>query len=109
MSVVQFLKSLIARRVQVPAARSHDIVSAICRGVVDRLVLAHEDQGDGGRDATQAAWIRANVDLVPYSRVRETGLGANECVRECWLCQVGPYRTFPTVADMRTVTAAISS
>ena len=44
--VVQLLLHLPPRSVHVSTTSSHNIVSAVCRGVPNRFVLAHEDNGD---------------------------------------------------------------
>lgn len=53
MAVVQLLPALLARRVQVRAVGHHDVVAAVGRGVPDRLVLAHEEHCDAGREPAQ--------------------------------------------------------
>ena len=74
MRVVLLLHSLLARRVQVVAADGNDVVAAVRRRVVDGLVFAHEEEGDGGRDAAEGAGVGAHVDMVPGAGVGETGL-----------------------------------
>lgn len=69
MSVVFLLESLLARRVQVVAAGRNDVVAAVCRGVVDRLVLAHEADGDLRCNAAERSWVGADVDGVPGAGV----------------------------------------
>jgi hypothetical protein len=51
--------------VYVCAVNGDDIVAAIGGWVEDGFVLAHEDEGDGGGDATKGTGVRANVDEVP--------------------------------------------
>lgn len=41
MSVVRLLEPLLSRGAEILAADSNDIITAVRRGVVDRLVLAH--------------------------------------------------------------------
>lgn len=53
MSVVQLLPALLARGVQVRAVGYDDVVAAVGRGLPDRLVLAHEQDGDAGREAAE--------------------------------------------------------
>ena len=53
MRVIQLLITLLSRRSQVMAADRDYIVTAIGRRVVDGLVLAHEEQGDGCCDSTE--------------------------------------------------------
>lgn len=53
MRVVLFLDALLARDVQVVAARGHYVVAAVGRGVPYRLVFAHQEDGDRGGDAAQ--------------------------------------------------------
>jgi hypothetical protein len=67
--VVLLLEALLSRRPQVAAAYRDDIVSAVCRRVVDGLVLAHEEEGDGGSQAAEGARVGADVDIVPCARV----------------------------------------
>lgn len=65
MCAVEFLEAFLASGVQVGAVNSHDVVAAVCRGVKDGLVLAHEDEGDGGGDAAESAGVRPDVYEVP--------------------------------------------
>lgn len=74
MGVVLLLEALLARGAQVMAADGHDIVAAVGRGVVDGLVLAHEEEGDGGGDAAERAAVGAHIDVVPCARVGKTSL-----------------------------------
>lgn len=74
MRVVLLLHALLARRVQVVAAHGNDVVTAVRRRVVDGLVFAHEEEGDGGRDAAEGARVGAHVDMVPGAGVGEAGL-----------------------------------
>lgn len=74
MSVVLLLESLLSRRLEIVASNDHHVVAAVCRGVVDRLVLAHEDEGDRRGQAAEGTFIGAGVDIVPCARVGETGL-----------------------------------
>ena len=74
MCMVQFLEPFLARRVQIVAADCHDVVAAVCRWVVDWLVLAHEGEGDGGCEAAEGKGGGADVEEVPGARVGETGL-----------------------------------
>lgn len=103
MRVVQLLLALLARCSQVVAAHRHHVVAAVRRRVVDGLVLAHEEEGDRGRDTAEGSRVCADVDMMPGAGIGETGLGP---------CQYGLYRimfvvvgtafphTFPTVCDM---------
>lgn len=65
---------------QVMAADGHDVVAAVRRRVPDRLVLAHQEYGDGGRESAQAARVAADVYIMPCSRVGEAGLWS---VKDC--------------------------
>ena len=78
MRVVQLLEPLLAGCPEVVAARNHHVITAICRRVIDRLVLAHQDQGDGRGQATEGTGVGAGIDIVPCAGVGKTGLG-----REC--------------------------
>lgn len=71
MRVVLLLQSLLARGVQIMTADSDDVIAAVCRGVVDGLVFAHEMRCDGGGDAAETARVFAYVYVVPYSGVGE--------------------------------------
>lgn len=73
--VVLLLLHLLAGRVQLRQPRADDVVAAVRAGVVDRLVLAHEREGDGGGQAAERARVAAGVDEVPGARVGEAGLG----------------------------------
>ena len=53
MRVVFLLKALFSCRVEVAAADSYDVVAAVGRGVVDRLVFAHEGDCDRAGDAAE--------------------------------------------------------
>lgn len=75
MRIVQFLKPLFTRGVQIVAADGDDVVAAVGRGVPDGFVLAHEEDGYGGGEAAEAARVAADVYVVPCSRVGEAGLG----------------------------------
>ena len=46
--VVLLLETLLAGRSEVVATGDDNVVTAVCRGVVDRLVLAHQDEGNTG-------------------------------------------------------------
>lgn len=83
MRVVQLLLALLARCSQVVAAHRHYVVAAVRRRVIDGLVLAHEEEGDRGRDTSEGSRICADIDMVPGAGVGETGLEA---------CQYGLYR-----------------
>lgn len=74
MRVVEFLLALLARRAEVMTAHCHHIVAAVCRRVPDRLVLAHQEQGNGRCDAAERAWIGPDVNMVPGAGVRQTCL-----------------------------------
>lgn len=79
MSVVLLLESLLSRRLEIVASNNDHVVAAVCRGVVDWLVLAHEDEGDRRGQAAESTFIGSGVDIVPCARVGETGL------RDGWL------------------------
>lgn len=58
MTVVGLLPPLLARRVQLRAVRHHHVVPAVRRGVPDRLVLAHEQDRDAGRQSAQGGGLK---------------------------------------------------
>lgn len=111
--VVLLLEALLACGAQVMAAHGHDVVAAVGRGVVDGLVLAHEEEGDGGGEAAQRAAVGAYVDVMPCARVGKAGLlippprggesmlaGGNSFqLASCKGGLLGVY-TFPMVCDM---------
>jgi hypothetical protein len=74
MSVILLLESLLSCRLEVMASDNYHVVTTICRGIVDGLVLAHEDEGDRRGQTAEGAFIRTGVDIVPCARVGETGL-----------------------------------
>lgn len=53
MSVVRLAPHFLARRVQRGAVGHDDVVAAVCGGIVDGFVLAHEDDGDAGGEAAE--------------------------------------------------------
>jgi hypothetical protein len=87
--VVLLLLHLLAGRVQLRQPRADDVVAAVRAGVVDRLVLAHEGEGDGGGQAAERARVGAGVDEVPGARVGEAGLRDDLLVR---CSRVGVHR-----------------
>lgn len=74
MRVVLFLEALLSCRLEVLTSNHYHVVTAVCRRVVDGLVLAHEDKGDRRGQAAQGAFIGTGIDIVPCARVGETGL-----------------------------------
>lgn len=75
MPIVFLLLQFLARDVQVRAAGGDDVVAAVGAGVPDRLVLAHEDDGDAGGEAAEGGRIgRGEGDVMPGSGVGEAGL-----------------------------------
>ena len=74
MAIILLLLHFLARGVQVFAVDGDDVVTAVGAGVVDGLVFAHEEEGDGGRDAAEGATVGAHVDMVPGAGVGEAGL-----------------------------------
>jgi hypothetical protein len=60
--------------VQLGEPGADDIVAAVGTGVIDRFVLAHECEGDGGGEAAEGAGVGAGVDVVPCAGVGEAGL-----------------------------------
>lgn len=74
MRVVLLLKTLLARCVEIVAADGDNVVTAVCGWVIDRLVLAHEDEGNGRGKAAETAAVRADVHEVPCSGVGKSGL-----------------------------------
>lgn len=79
MRVVLLLLHLLAGRVQLRETGADDVVAAVRARVVDRLVLAHKGNGDGGCEAAEWARITTGVDEVPCARVGETGLEGRKC------------------------------
>ena len=51
-----------------------DKVTAAGRRIPDWFIFAHKEDCDGGSDAAERARVCADVDVVPCSRVSETGL-----------------------------------
>ena len=74
MRVVLFLEALLASRVQVAAADGDNVIAAVSRRVEDRLVLAHQRNGNLRGDAAERARVATHIDEVPGARVGETGL-----------------------------------
>lgn len=73
--VVLLLLQLLSRHVQVRAAGGDNVVAAVGAGIPDRLVLAHEDDGDaGGQAAERGGGGRGEGDVVPGSGIGEAGL-----------------------------------
>lgn len=72
--VVLLLETLLAGRAEVVAADGDNVVAAVRGRVVDRLVFAHEGERDRGGKAAETAAVCADVNVVPCSRVGETGL-----------------------------------
>lgn len=44
--IVQLLEALLSSCSQIMAARDDDVITAVCRRIVDRFVFAHQDKGD---------------------------------------------------------------
>ena len=63
---------------QLGESGADDVVAAVGTGVVDRFVLAHEGEGDGGGEAAEGARVGAGVDVVPCAGVGEAGLEGGE-------------------------------
>lgn len=59
---------------KIVAIDRNDVITAIGRRVPDGLVFAHQDDGDSGGEPAKGTGIFPHVDVVPYSRVGETGL-----------------------------------
>lgn len=74
MRVVLLLLHLFASGVQLGESGADDVVAAVGTGVVDRFVLAHEGEGDGGGQAAEGAGVGGGVDVVPCAGVGEAGL-----------------------------------
>lgn len=74
MCAVEFLEALLARRVQLGAVCSYNVVAAVGRGVEDGLVLAHECEGYGGGDAAEGARVAAYVEVVPGAGICQARL-----------------------------------
>lgn len=72
--VVLLLEALLAGRAEVGAADGDNVVTAVRGWVVDRLVFAHEGERDRGGKAAETAAVCADINVVPCSRVGETGL-----------------------------------
>ena len=78
MRVVLLLETLFAGGVQVATTGGNNIVTAVRGGVPDRLMLAHQEDRNGGGNTTQRTGVGANVDEMPCSRVGQAGLGMLE-------------------------------
>jgi len=65
MRVVELLKPFVASGTKVLAASGDDVVPTIGGGVVNGLVLAHEEDGDGGGEAAERARICSYIDMMP--------------------------------------------
>lgn len=76
--VVCLLEALLAGGLQVVAASNHNVVTAIGRGLVDRLVLAHQDESNRGGQTAEGTGVSARIDIVPCAGVGKTGLGVKE-------------------------------
>ena len=76
MRVVHFLLPLLASNVDVVAACGDNVIAAVGAGVVDGLVLAHQELGDGGCDPAEGPGVGTHVDVVPCAGVGEAGLRA---------------------------------
>ena len=75
MGVVRLLLHLAARDEQVRARGRDDVVTAVGGRVPDRLVLAHQDDGDAGGQPAQRGGVRGGErDVVPGAGVGEAGL-----------------------------------
>ena len=92
--VVQLLLHLPPRRVDVGAPGGHDVVPAVRRRVPDRLVLAHEDDGDlRGQAAEGGCGWGGQGDVMPCAGVGEARLmgemvsGGGEEGSVCILCR----------------------
>jgi hypothetical protein len=59
------------------AAGNHNVVTTVCRRVVDRLVLAHQDESNTGRQAAERTRVGAGINIVPCPGVGKTGLSTN--------------------------------
>ncbi len=68
--IVELLLHFLACGVDICAASSNNIVSAVGRGVPDGLVLAHQNDGDLGGEPTQGGCAGfGERDVMPGSRV----------------------------------------
>lgn len=69
MAVVLLLVAFLSGGVQIVQTNGDNVVSAVGRGVPDRLVLAHEGNGNLRSDATKGTRVSANINEVPCARV----------------------------------------
>ncbi len=75
MAVVLLLLHLLAGDKDVVAPGRDDVVAAVGRGVPDRLVFAHKEDGDAGGEAAEGRGCGGGEgDVVPGSGVGEAGL-----------------------------------
>jgi len=72
--VVLLLLHLLTRSVQLREPGADDVVAAVGAGIIDRLVLAHKREGDGGGQTAEGAGVGAGIDEVPCAGVGEASL-----------------------------------
>ena len=105
--VVLLLESLLSCRLKIVASDNDNVVTAVCRWVVDGLVLAHEDQGNRRGQTAERAFVGTGIDIVPCARVGETGLRGGLLVGVAPEDSALKLFTLPTSCDMMAVRAMI--
>lgn len=75
MRIILLLRHLLSRDEDIVAACGDHVVSAVGGGVVDGLVLAHEEEGDAAGEAAERGGRGGGEgDVVPGAGVGETCL-----------------------------------
>ena len=69
MTVIQFLRHLLARRANMLAVCGDDVVPAVGARVEDGFVFAHEGEGDAGGDAAEGEGRAGEGEVVPGAGV----------------------------------------
>lgn len=67
--VVQLLKSLLSRRVDVGAIDGNDVVATVGGRIIDGFVFTHEADGDLGGEAAEGTGRRGEVEEVPAAGI----------------------------------------
>ncbi|KAH0356891.1 ribosomal protein L13, partial [Aureobasidium melanogenum] len=84
-AVVLLLVAFLSGGVQIVQTNGDNVVSAVGRGVPDRLVLAHEGNGNLRSDATKGTRVSTDVNEVPCARVGKCGVYLSDVLRHCEL------------------------
>lgn len=69
MAVVLLVGHLLSGDKDIAASGGDNVVSHVLRWVVVGLVLAHEDDGNGGGETAEGAWVIGDGDVVPGTGV----------------------------------------